>query len=32
VARFLSREETAMQHYVDELEERTPYKAVTESI
>jgi predicted N-acyltransferase len=31
VARFLSREETAMQHYVDELEERSPYKAVPES-
>jgi uncharacterized protein len=31
VARFLSREETAMQHYVDELEERSPYKALPEA-
>jgi hypothetical protein len=31
VARFLSREETAMQHYVNELEERSPYKVVAES-
>jgi uncharacterized protein len=31
VARFLAREETAMQHYVNELEERSPYKVVAGS-
>ncbi|MFD0914301.1 GNAT family N-acetyltransferase [Methylophilus luteus] len=31
VERFLAREETAMQHYVNELEERSPYKVVAEA-
>jgi predicted N-acyltransferase len=32
VARFLSREETAMHNYVNELEERSPYKAMPAAV